>query len=61
MEQKPDVLNALEAAGFLRISEKTLRDLASRGEIPCRRIGREYRFSRTKMLDWLAGASVRTR
>lgn len=39
-KRDPDVLSADEVAGLLGISRKLAYDAASRGEIPCRRIGR---------------------
>lgn len=43
MENK--ILNAQEAAEYLRINRVTLYDLVSRGQIRCVRIGRIYRFT----------------
>jgi excisionase family DNA binding protein len=45
-----EILTAKEAAAFLRIGRNQLYDLAGRGDIPCRRVGRkEYRFSRAAL------------
>ena len=49
-----DVLTVHEAASLLRVSEDGLRREAVKGEIPCRRICNQYRFSRTALLQWLA-------
>ena len=49
-----EVLTAVEAARLLRVGESTVRELAARGELPGRRIGRSWRFSRRALLDWLA-------
>ena len=51
-----DVLTPSQVAELLQVEEKTVRDLARRGEIPARKIGREWRFSRRAVLDWLSGA-----
>lgn len=43
MENK--ILNAQEAAEYLRIHRVTLYDLVKGGQIHCFRVGRIYRFS----------------
>jgi excisionase family DNA binding protein len=53
-----DVLNAEQAAELLGLSVITVRRLAAAGEIPGRKAGKEWRFLRAALLDWLAdGAS----
>ena len=51
----PDILTVEEVSDWLRVNKKTVYDAASRGEIPCRKIGRVYRFSKTVVLQWLTG------
>jgi excisionase family DNA binding protein len=48
-----EVLNAEEAAEFLGFNPYTIREKARLGEIPGRKIGREWRFSRRRLLEWL--------
>jgi excisionase family DNA binding protein len=48
-----EVLNADEAAEFLGFNPYTVREKARLGEIPGRKIGREWRFSREALLEWL--------
>jgi len=43
-----------EAASLLRIKEPTLKDAAERKQLPGRRIGDEWRFSRAALLSWLS-------
>jgi excisionase family DNA binding protein len=50
-----DVLTLDEAAELLRVDAPALRRLAGRGDVPARRIGRDWRFSRAALLAWLAG------
>jgi excisionase family DNA binding protein len=50
----PDVLTPAQLAELLQVDEKTVRRLAGDGELPGRRIGREWRFSRQAVLEWLA-------
>ncbi len=52
-----EVLTAAQAAELLRVEEAEVVALAGRGELPGRRIGDQWRFSRTALLAWL-GASA---
>lgn len=49
------VLDLAEAAELLRALENDVQALAESGEIPGRRIGSTWRFSRQALLDWLGG------
>jgi excisionase family DNA binding protein len=51
----PEVLTAEQLAELLQVDARTVRSLAARGELPGRKLGREWRFSRRAVLDWLAG------
>jgi excisionase family DNA binding protein len=48
-----EVLNAEEAAEFLGFNPYTIREKARLGEIPAKKIGREWRFSREALLEWI--------
>jgi excisionase family DNA binding protein len=48
-----DILTPAEAAAYLRVSEDSLLKLANDGMIPAQRIGREWRFLRRALSDWL--------
>ena len=48
-----EVLTAEQLAELLQVDAKTVRSLASRGELPGRKLGRHWRFSRRAVLDWL--------
>jgi excisionase family DNA binding protein len=50
----PDVLTVEQLAELLQVDEKTVRGLAAKGELPGRKLGRHWRFSRQAVLDWLA-------
>lgn len=52
-----DVLTLEEAARYVRVSEKTLREMAKSGRIPSQRAGREWRFLRRALEDWLTGSN----
>ena len=46
------VLTLYEAAEFLRVSERTLWQLAREQQVPHFRVGRQYRFVSTELLAW---------
>jgi excisionase family DNA binding protein len=52
----PDVLTPAQAAELLQVAEDELLALAEAGDVPGRRIGKQWRFSRPALIDWLAGA-----
>ncbi len=49
-----DVLNLEQAIELLGVSEKTLIKLLREEHVPARKIGREWRFSREALVNWLA-------
>ena len=50
-----DVLTTAQLAELLQTDETTVRTMARKGELPGKKIGRDWRFSRAAVLDWLAG------
>jgi excisionase family DNA binding protein len=50
-----EVLTADQAAELLQVEAAALIAMAEAGELPGRRIGEQWRFSRPALLDWLAG------
>jgi excisionase family DNA binding protein len=50
-----EVLTLEEAAELLRVPADDVRALVESGELPARRIGETWRFTRTAVLAWLAG------
>lgn len=59
-EQTRDVLDVQEAADLLGVSVWTVRDAANKGELPARKVGRAWRFSRQALLEWLKGGDRAT-
>lgn len=55
--ERPDVMTIPEVAEFLRVPEATVRRYATRFAIPGRQLGKEWRFSRLALEDWLRSAS----
>jgi excisionase family DNA binding protein len=51
-----DVLTLAQAAELLQVDEKSLAELAEKGDLPGRRIGEDWRFARQALLDWLSAA-----
>lgn len=47
------VYTADELAELLGIDRKTVYDFATRGEIPCKRLGRRILFPRSAIAEWL--------
>jgi excisionase family DNA binding protein len=52
-----EVLTPAEAAALLRTDEETVDKMAESGELPGRKIGDEWRFSRAAILEWLSGVN----
>ncbi|HEV7679278.1 MAG TPA: helix-turn-helix domain-containing protein [Candidatus Dormibacteraeota bacterium] len=49
----PEVLTAAEAAELLRVDVAVVEQLAASHELPGRRVGDSWRFSRAAILRWL--------
>ncbi|NLY19180.1 MAG: methyltransferase domain-containing protein [Clostridiaceae bacterium] len=49
-----EILNMEEAAELYGVSIKTFIKLLREENVPARKIGREWRFSRSALIDWLA-------
>ena len=54
--QAPDVLNVEEVAEYLRIPRSSVYKLAKNRRIPSQKAGRQWRFSRKAIDDWLAAS-----
>jgi excisionase family DNA binding protein len=49
-----EVLDADEAAVLLRVTPQTVRNLAAKGQLPGKKVGKEWRFSRSGLIAWLS-------
>ena len=47
----PEIMTADEVAELLRVTPQHVRALSIKGEIPHMRIGKEYRFVRSELVD----------
>lgn len=56
-EKPNEILTGAEAAALLRVSLKTVLRLARDGDLPGRKVGREWRFSRSELFAWLSSAA----
>lgn len=59
MADEPEILTPQEAAEFLRVPLLTVQRQAKAGRLPGRRIGKEWRFSRTVLIEWMASGPDR--
>jgi excisionase family DNA binding protein len=56
--EPPEVLSPAEVADLLQVEERLVRKLADSGDLPGRKIGKEWRFSRRAVLEWLGAAEA---
>jgi excisionase family DNA binding protein len=54
MDQERDILTSTEAARLLRVRVETVIREVRAGRLPGRRVGKEWRFSRAGLLEWLS-------
>ncbi|MCL6568754.1 MAG: helix-turn-helix domain-containing protein [Deinococcota bacterium] len=47
-----EVMTLEEVAKMLRVSEQTIYELARSGNLPGRKVGREWRFLKHSILEW---------
>jgi excisionase family DNA binding protein len=52
---RDEVMTAGEVADLLRMPTSTVYELARRGELPARRLGRTWRFLRPRLEELFAG------
>jgi excisionase family DNA binding protein len=56
--EQVEILLPFEAAKYLRISERTLFTLTKTGAIPCSRVGRNKRYSRSTLKAFIESGAV---
>ncbi|HPF15391.1 MAG: helix-turn-helix domain-containing protein [Planctomycetes bacterium] len=58
-EPQPEILNIDQAASLLGVSLKTFHKVLHSEQVPARKIGREWKFSRQALIDWVgSGCSI---
>lgn len=50
----PEVMSAAQAGQFLQIEEAAVIELAAAGQLPGRKLGSAWRFSRAALVAWLS-------
>src|ERR671933_112650 len=53
-----EILDVEGAAILLGVSTTTIYNLARKGEITATRVGREWRFSRANLIQWVANGTA---
>jgi len=56
--EQPEVLTLEQAAELLQVPPEAAAELADAGELPGRKIGDDWRFSRRAVLAWLGAAPL---
>ena len=57
--ETPEVMDIQEAAGFLGVNDEVLRRWARDGRVPAAKLGREWRFSRRQLIEFLEAGGTR--
>jgi excisionase family DNA binding protein len=52
--EPPEVMNVIEAAAFLHVAPATVRTALAGQRLPGKRVGKEWRLSRTALMQWLS-------
>lgn len=52
MTNEKQIMNAEEVSRWLRIPKSTLYKLCSKGDMPCTKIGRHWRFKKVVLETW---------
>ena len=53
MTRDPEVLNTQATAAFLGVHVETVRRLARSGALPSFKVGKDWRFRRDALLQWI--------
>ncbi len=53
-----DIMTLAEAAEYVRLTQRTVRGLAQRGEIPCAKLSTRWRFNKAALDSWIAGRAA---
>lgn len=57
--EPPEVMNVEEAARFLQVDPALVIEMADAGQLPGRKLGTTWRFSRAALVAWLAQPETR--
>ena len=56
---KEEILTIEEAIQFSKLGKTTLYRLARAGKVPARKIGREWQFVKSQLIEWIKGKGPR--
>jgi excisionase family DNA binding protein len=56
----PEILDVAGAARLLGVSTRTIYKLANDKVIPAAKVGKEWRFSRKRLIEWIANGAEPT-
>jgi excisionase family DNA binding protein len=56
---EPEILNIEQAADLLGVSIKTFNKVLHSQDLPARKIGREWKFSRRALIEWVGSGTSR--
>ena len=59
MPAEQEILNIDGAAALLGVSIKTFSKVLREGDVPGRKVGREWKFSRRALIDWIGQSRSR--
>ncbi|MDQ6772096.1 MAG: helix-turn-helix domain-containing protein [Candidatus Dormibacteraeota bacterium] len=60
-QEQPEVMTPEQAGQLLQLPVPVVLELAESGELPGRRLGGEWRFSRTALVEWVRGSEADAR
>ncbi len=52
-EKDDEILTLQEAADFLKVGRNAMSKMVNERKIPGKKVGREWRFSRQALIEWL--------
>jgi excisionase family DNA binding protein len=52
MKQDTKFLTPVEASKYLRVNKRTIYRWVHDGKVPCRRAGKQWRFSKNELDQW---------
>jgi len=52
-EKDDEILTLQEAADFLKVGRNAMSKMVNEGKIPGKKVGREWRFSKQALIEWL--------
>lgn len=57
-EQKNEVMTTVEVVSYLKVSRKTVMKLVHEGKIPAKKIGKNYRYLKSEIDNYLRGKKI---